>query len=93
MAITGGFGVEYDLISGRSRRWYIDSDGVRQYLIGDRPLTSICAPCAASRGSYVPAGHMPTWSIQTCDACGQDVACTEPRDFRPRPDSRKPTED
>ena len=43
MAITGGFGVEYDLISGRSRRWYIDSDGVRQYLIGDRPLTSICA--------------------------------------------------
>jgi hypothetical protein len=46
-------------------------------------------PCAAPRGSYVPAGHMPTWSIQTCGVCGQAVACTEPRDFRPRPDSRR----
>lgn len=51
----------------------------------------ICIDCAEARGCRIPSGHMATWHMGTCDACGQRELVTEPRDFRPRPDY-KPSE-
>lgn len=46
----------------------------------------ICFDCAEAVGSRVPEGHLCTVHVGTCDVCGKNVAVTEPRDFRPRPD-------
>ncbi len=37
MAITGGFGFEFDILSGASRRWYMGRDGVRRFVHNDQP--------------------------------------------------------
>ena len=37
MAITGGFGFEYDILSGITRRWYMGKDGVRRFAHNDQP--------------------------------------------------------
>ncbi len=37
MAITGGFGFEYDILSGRARQWYMGKDGVRRFAHNDQP--------------------------------------------------------
>lgn len=37
MAITGGFGFEYDILSGHSRLWYLGKDGVRRFVHNDQP--------------------------------------------------------
>lgn len=37
MAITGGFGVEFDIISGTKRQWYMGKDGVRRFVHNDTP--------------------------------------------------------
>ena len=37
MAISGGFGVLLDLVTGRSRRWYIGGDGIKRWISNDMP--------------------------------------------------------
>lgn len=40
MAITGGFGFEYDKKTGNIRRWYCGADGVRRWQSNDMPCDS-----------------------------------------------------
>ena len=47
----------------------------------------ICIDCADARGCHITDGHIATWHMGTCDACGQRELVTEPRYFRPRPDA------
>ncbi len=37
MAITGGFGVTMDLVTGMPRRWYMRADGVKRWVSNDMP--------------------------------------------------------
>ena len=46
----------------------------------------ICCDCAEKIGSRIPDGHIATFHMDRCDACGETKSVTEPRDFRPRPD-------
>lgn len=38
MAITGGFGFEFDKKTGGIRRWYCGADGVRRWADNDRQI-------------------------------------------------------
>ena len=38
MAITGGFGVTFDLENGSMRRWVLGRDGVKRWLDTDEPV-------------------------------------------------------
>lgn len=38
MAITGGFGFEFDKKTGGIRRWYCGADGVKRWADNDRPI-------------------------------------------------------
>ena len=37
MAISGGFGVLLDLVTGRPRRWYMRGDGIKRWISNDMP--------------------------------------------------------
>jgi hypothetical protein len=41
--------------------------------------SSICADCGEKHGKR--AVGVATWTVTTCDMCGCNVPCTEPRDF------------
>ena len=49
------------------------------------PLTDypavICTDCAEAAGGSMPAGHMATWTVQTCPVCETQKATTELDDF------------
>lgn len=36
--ITGGFGMELDLQTGRVRRWYVGRDGIQRWADNDQPV-------------------------------------------------------
>jgi len=38
MAVTGGFGTTHDTRTGRSRAWYMRSDGVKRWADTDKPV-------------------------------------------------------
>ena len=38
MAISGGFGVSLDLVTGRPRRWYMRGDGIKRWISNDMPF-------------------------------------------------------
>ena len=48
----------------------------------DYPFSWVCEECALAAGGTMPDGHLATWHIGQCDACGRKRAITEPRDFR-----------
>jgi hypothetical protein len=41
--------------------------------------SSICADCGEKHGRRTVG--VATWTVTTCDMCGCNVPCTEPRDF------------
>ena len=50
----------------------------------------VCMDCVDRLGSKAVQGHVSTWHTGVCDFCQKfNIAVTEPRDFRPRPDERK----
>lgn len=40
MGITGGFGTLIDLITGKPRKWYMQSDGIKRWISNDMPCDS-----------------------------------------------------
>ena len=42
----------------------------------------VCADCAEKAGGNMPAHHIATWHNGKCGVCEQEVAVTEPRDYR-----------
>ncbi len=49
-------------------------------------MNLICRYCAEKRGSFVPEGHYPQWSLGWCDVREKCVGTIDPSNFTPRPD-------
>ena len=47
MAITGGFGVLLDLVTGRPRRWHMRGDGIKRWISNDMPCDAGRVVCGA----------------------------------------------
>jgi hypothetical protein len=39
-----------------------------------RPVYSVCDTCARANGGVWPEGHLATWGVDRCHACGQETA-------------------
>lgn len=42
----------------------------------------VCSPCAEKAGGRWPKGHVATFHVGICHVCGEEIAVTEPRDWR-----------
>lgn len=72
MAISGGFGVLLDLVTGRPRRWYMRGDGIKRWISNDMP-------CDAAKDTDL-------WRCTVCGRVGTIGRCCgeETREpFRP----------
>jgi hypothetical protein len=41
----------------------------------------ICRPCGLAYGRFPSQDRVSTYHTDTCGICGEETACTEPRDF------------
>jgi rubrerythrin len=41
----------------------------------------ICRPCGFAHGRFPGQDRVSTYHEDTCGICGEETACTEPRDF------------
>lgn len=75
MAITGGFGTLIDLVTGRPRRWYMRTDGIRRWVSNDQP-------CDSSR-------ETDSWRCTTCGRVGTVGRCCGEDTREPVPYNRR----
>ena len=77
MAISGGFGVLLDLVTGRPRRWYMRGDGIKRWISNDMP-------CDAAKETDL-------WRCTVCGRVGTVGRCCGEETREPlRPNNKYP---
>lgn len=71
MAITGGFGFEFDIKTGRGRNWYF-KDGVKRWADDDSPVNNVRLADDVAR--CVGVGDDSDGWREGCECCARRLA-------------------